>query len=134
MSLNPDSEVSYAHIAMPCDTFHLVAALIRHLGGDVIKELTQDEVASAMLEGNDILDDDEELVTIPPIPEHERIGRMVKGLRLREDMTQTALANAIGVPESHINEYETHKRPIPADKVALFAKVLNTVEGHFIPR
>ncbi len=134
MSLNPDSEISYAHIAMPGDTFHLVSALIRRLGGDVIKELTPDEFANAILEDDEALDDDAELITKPPIPEHERIGRMLKGARLRENMTQDVLAKAIGVPQRHISEYEANKRPIPADKVALLAEILNTVETHFIPR
>jgi transcriptional regulator with XRE-family HTH domain len=31
---------------------------------------------------------------------------MLKGLRLRAEMTQKELAEAIGVPQSHVSEYE----------------------------
>lgn len=104
--------VSHAHIALPCDALPLVVELVRRLGGEVISEA-------------------EERIIMPPIPERERVGRMLKGLRLRADMTQKALSRAIDVPQSHISEYEANKRGIPPAKVALLAEVLNTVEGHF---
>jgi len=46
------------------------------------------------------------MVTIPPIPESERVGRMLKGLRLREGLTQKELAKVLDVPQSHISAYE----------------------------
>lgn len=107
--------IAHAHIALPCDALPLVAELVRRLGGEIIAE-------------------DEEHIVMPPIPERERTGRMLKGLRLRAGMTQKALALAIDVPQSHISEYEANKRPIPAAKTALLAQLLNTVEGHFIAR
>ncbi len=111
----PPSFVSLAHIAIPCDTMPLLMELVRRLGGEVIP-------------------DDGETITVPPMPEKERIGRMVRGARVRAGMTQKELAKAISVPQGHISEYETNKRPIPAAKVALLAQVLNTVEEHFTPR
>lgn len=107
--------ISHAHVVMPCDTMPLVQALIRRLGGELIP-------------------DDGEYITVTPMPERERVGRMLRGLRIRATMTQKQLAKAIDVPQGHISEYEANKRPIPAHKVALLAKILNTVEGHFIPR
>ena len=107
--------VSHAHIVMPGDALPLVVELVRRLGGEVIAE-------------------DEERIVMPPIPQRQRVGRMLKGLRLRADMTQKALAKAIDVPQSHISEYEANKRAIPAAKVGLLAQVLNTVEGHFTER
>ncbi len=117
MSLTTNTPlISHAHIALPCDTLPLVVELVKRLGGEIIA------------------DDDDELITIPPIPERERIGRMLKGARHRANMTQKQLAKAIGVPQGHISEYEAHKRPIPQAKAALLAKVLKTVETHFTPR
>lgn len=107
--------ISHAHIVMPCDTLPLIKELVRRLGGELIP-------------------DDDEYITVPPMPERERIGRMLRGVRIREGMTQKELAKAIDVPQGHISEYEANKRPIPAHKAALLAKLLNTVEGHFTPR
>ncbi len=104
--------ISHARIALPCDAFPLVIELVQRLGGEVIAE--------------------EEHTTIPPIPERERMGRMLKGARLRANMTQKQLAKAIDVPQGHISEYEAHKRPIPKAKATLLAEVLNTVETHFM--
>ncbi len=117
MSLTNNALISHAYIALPCDALPLVTELVKRLGGEIIEE-----------------DDDDELITIPPIPERERIGRMLKGLRHRANMTQKELAKAIGVPQGHISEYEANKRPIPAAKVTLLAQVLKTVETHFIER
>ena len=105
--------VSHARITVPTDCFELVSALVQRLGGQVIA-------------------DDNDVVTVPPIPESERVGRMLKGLRLRAGMTQAVLAEAIGVPQSHISEYEKSKRPVPAAKAEELAKLLHTVPGHFL--
>ncbi|MFI3270979.1 MAG: helix-turn-helix transcriptional regulator [Pseudomonadota bacterium] len=107
--------ISHALIALPCDALPLVVELVKRLGGEVFNAT-------------------EEYTTIPPMAERERIGRMLKGARLRASMTQKQLAVAIDVPQGHISEYEANKRPIPAYKAALLAHVLNTVESHFIPR
>jgi transcriptional regulator with XRE-family HTH domain len=71
---------------------------------------------------------------ISPIPESERVGRMLRGLRLREGLTQKELAKALGVPQSHIFAYEKNKRPIPAAKAEQLATLLHTVPGHFLAR
>ncbi len=117
MSLAPASAplISHAHIALPGDVLPVVLELVRRLGGEVIAE-------------------SEERIVMPPLPERERVGRMLKGLRLRANMTQKELATAIDVPQSHISEYEANKRAIPAAKAGQLAQVLNTVKGHFIAR
>jgi DNA-binding XRE family transcriptional regulator len=107
--------VTEARIAIPADSFDLVAALIARLGGQVMGE-------------------DGDVVTIPPIPEPERVGRMLKGLRLREGLTQKELADALGVPQSHISAYEKNKRPIPAAKAEQLGTLLHTVPSHFLAR
>jgi len=107
--------VTEARIAIPADSFDLVAALITRLGGQIVDETG-------------------DTVTIPPIPESERVGRMLKGLRLREGLTQKELAKALGVPQSHISAYEKNKRPIPAAKAEQLGALLHTVPGHFVAR
>jgi DNA-binding transcriptional regulator YiaG len=101
------------HIAIPTDCFELVAALVTRLGGKVTDE------------SNDV-------VTIPPMEESERPGRMLRGLRLREGLTQKVLADALGVPQSHISAYEKNKRPIPSARAEQLATLLNTVPGNFM--
>ena len=107
--------VTEARIIVPADCFDLVAALVTRLGGQVA-------------------DNDDDVVTIPPIPESERVGRMLKGLRLREGLTQKELAKALGVPQSHISAYEKNKRPIPTAKAEQLGMLLHTVPGHFLAR
>jgi len=104
-----------ARIAIPVDNFDLVAALVTRLGGQIM-----DETGDAVI--------------IPPIPESERLGRMLKGLRLREGLTQKELAKALGVPQSHISAYEKNKRPIPTAKAEQLGMLLHTVPGHFLAR
>jgi len=107
--------VTEARVVIPAESFAVVAALIAHLGGQ-------------------IMDGANDVVTIPPILESERVGRMLKGLRLREGLTQKELAKALGVPQSHISAYEKNKRPIPAAKADQLATLLHTVSSHFLTR
>jgi len=109
------STVTEARIAIPADSFDLVAALVTRLGGQ-------------------IMDEADDVITIPPIPESERVGRMLKGLRLREGLTQKELAQVLDVPQSHISAYEKNKRPIPVAKAEQLATLLHTVPGHFLAR
>lgn len=102
-----------ASITIPADSYETVKELVLQLGGTII---------------------DDEIVTVPPMLEIERPGRMLKGLRLREGLTQKEVSNAIGVPVSHVSAYENDKRPIPADKADMLAKLLNSVSSSFISR
>lgn len=77
---------------------------------------------------------DESDVILPPLPEKERVGRLLRAARLRAEMTQKQLAEAVGVPQSHVSEYEKNIRPIPKDKVKKLSKLLKTVPEHFIRR
>ncbi len=67
-----------------------------------------------------------------PIPENERVGRMLKGLRIRANLTQKELAQKLNVPQSHISQYEANTRTIPKENVQKLANLLNTVESHFL--
>lgn len=105
--------VSYS---LPVDCINLVTALVERLGGHAVEA-----------ENSDM-----DVATIPPTPEKERPGRMLKGLRLREGMTQKQIATALNVPQSHISEYEKGKRPIPAAKADILASLLHSVASNFL--
>ncbi|WP_043786689.1 helix-turn-helix transcriptional regulator [Solidesulfovibrio alcoholivorans] len=105
-----------ARIEIPSDSLPLVGQLVKKLGGKVFKDCGAEEV----------------LFTAPVIEEKERVSRMLKGLRLRADLTQKGLAKQIGVPQSHISEYEKNKRKIPREKASDLARILKTVESDFI--
>lgn len=107
--------ITNANLSIPAENFELVAALVAKLGGSL-------EVK------------DEEWITVPPMQEAERPGRMLKGLRLRAEMTQKDLADAIGVPQSHVSEYEQNKRGIPQGKAKELAKLLKSVPSNFLSR
>jgi transcriptional regulator with XRE-family HTH domain len=49
-------------------------------------------------------------------------------------MTQKELAAAVGVPQSHVSEYEKNKRAIPRGEAKELAKILKTVPSHFLER
>lgn len=66
------------------------------------------------------------------MPGSERPGRMLRGLRLRAEMTQAQLANALGVPLSHIAAYEKNRRPIPPETARQLADVLHSVPENFL--
>lgn len=103
-------------ISIPTECERLICELIAKLGGKVIEN------------------DDNKVVKMPTPPLSEWPGRMVKGLRLREDMTQLELAKAIGVPLEHIAEYEDFRRSVPADKAKLLADALRTMPDSFLYR
>jgi DNA-binding transcriptional regulator YiaG len=107
--------ISNARLSIPAENFDLIAALVAKLGGRL------------ELKG-------ERLVTVEPMPESERPGRMLKGLRLRAEMTQKDVAEAISVPQSHVSEYEKNKRRIPEGKAKELAKLLKSVPSNFLPK
>lgn len=80
----------------------------------------------------DALFEDLNSVTSPPMPEGERPGRMLKGLRLRAEMTRAELAEALGVDQGRIGEYEANSRPVPADQAEKLAIILKTVPSNFL--
>lgn len=110
-----------ARVDVPEAAMGALGALVEQLGGRF-----------TLLKGE--ADCVETVYVSKPMPEADRPGKMLKGLRLRADMTQKALAKAIGVPQSHVSEYETNKRKIPPAKAEELAKLLNTVATDFLPR
>ena len=58
-------------------------------------------------------------------PDHH-IGLALRGLRLREGLTQKQVAEMVGAKASHISEMENGKRPIGKGMAKRLAKALRT--------
>lgn len=69
-----------------------------------------------------------------PLMEAIRVGRLLRGARVRKGLTQEQLAQVVGVPLAFIEDYEDNKRPVPVEQAELMARVLNTVPEHFLGR
>jgi hypothetical protein len=61
---------------------------------------------------------------LPSPPEAARPGRMLVGARSKEGLTQRQLAALTGLPQRHISEMESGKRPIGKATAKLFGKAL----------
>lgn len=104
------------YLELPPSSLRTVADLVKMLGGQLLEE--------------DVFD--ERYYVVHHVSDNERVSRMLKGARVRACLTQKALATLIGVPQSHISEYEKNKRRIPRHKAERLAEVLETVPTHFI--
>lgn len=102
-----------AHITIPADCLPLVAELVSRLGGNMT-----DAAGSGF----------------PNIrmPEVERGGKMLAALRRRAGMTQQAVANFLGLPQSHISEFEKNHRAIPYKHAEKLAELLHSIPSHFM--
>ena len=110
MSMN---QQTHAHITIPRDCLPLVAELVARLGGSMAD--ASGEACPAM-----------------PLPEIERGGKMLRALRQRVGMTQKALADAIGVPQSHISDFEKNRRAVPYKHAKKLSAVLHAIPSHFM--
>ncbi len=63
-------------------------------------------------EVRELNEDGEELYSVEEVFGNITPGRVLRGTRLREEMTQADLAKVIGCSRSHISEMEHDKRPI----------------------
>ncbi len=61
----------------------------------------------------------------PEYADEELPGVILAGARLREDMTQAELAEKTGIPQGHISEMESGKRPITVKTAKILGKALN---------
>lgn len=111
MSINAQS-VKTLRINIPVNFLDVITTLVPKLGGTV-------------------LSDDEEIIFCQPTEEEETVGIMLRGARVRLNITQKELAEKTGIKQSRISEYEKDKRPIPQDAAVKFANVLKTVPEHF---
>ena len=56
---------------------------------------------------------------------YSKVGALLKGARLREELTQKQLAERLNMPQSHISEMERGNRPIGRKMAIKLAKALN---------
>ncbi len=105
--------LAHARISVPADSLSLITALVIKLGGHVLDQPSQDNSHG-------------------PIPGLDRGGKMLKGLRLRAGLTQEQIATALGIPQSHISEFERDKRGIPFKHARKLAELLYTIPSHFM--
>jgi len=59
-------------------------------------------------------------------------GSAIRGLRHREEMTQTQLAEKIGVSSRHVSEMENGRRRIDKETAKRLAEALNTTYKVFL--
>ena len=92
---------------------------------------TLKELASLLCAGQ-LSGSDDGVVVVQGMSRATRPGRMLKGLRLRADITQKELAKEIGVPQGHISQYERNDRKIPYQKAVALAEILETSVDDFL--
>lgn len=90
-----------------------VEALLRKARMKTIEEMDDDDWIPAHVVFPDLRD---------PI---KRPAKYLRGIRMREGLTQTELAKKMGIKQSHISEMERCKRPIGKAMAKKFATVLN---------
>jgi DNA-binding XRE family transcriptional regulator len=69
---------------------------------------------------------DDKLYSIEEVFPDHHIGHALRGLRLREGLTQKQVAEIVGAKASHISEMENGKRPIGKGMAKHLAKALRT--------
>lgn len=77
------------------------------------------ELGAAETTGNLAIED------VFPELRQNRSGVSLRGLRSREGLTQAQLSELSGVPQRHISEMESGKRPIGKENARKLAGVLN---------
>ena len=55
-------------------------------------------------------------------------GNILKGARLREELTQKQLSEKTGIPQRHISEMETGKRQVGRKRAEIIANALNVAD------
>jgi DNA-binding XRE family transcriptional regulator len=73
-----------------------------------------------------ILAGEEESVPLEEVFPDLHQGSAIRGLRLREGLTQEQLASLLGVKRTNLSEMENGKRPIGKNMARRLAKVLKT--------
>lgn len=61
----------------------------------------------------------------PECSERQLIGKALAGARYREGLTQVQLSELTGIPQRHISEMESGKRPIGKEIAKRLGKALN---------
>ena len=97
-----------------------------------IMALTKGFLELAGQEVREINENEEELFSASEVFPNSHPGRILRGLRVREDMTQAQLAKRAGIRPHHISEMEHGKRSIGKDTAKRLAKALNADPRQFI--
>jgi DNA-binding XRE family transcriptional regulator len=73
-----------------------------------------------------ILDAEDETLPLEEVFPEMHQGSAIRGLRLREGLTQEQLAGLLGVKRTNLSEIENGKRPIGKNMAKRLAQVLKT--------
>ena len=90
-----------------------------------IAEATKSFLRLAGHEVREINDEGEELFSVEEVFPDRHPGKLLRGARVREDLTQAQLAEKAGLKPHHISEMENRKRPIGKDVAKRLAEALN---------
>lgn len=97
-----DSSYTSAQIQIPSHLYPEVAAFVARMGG---------MISSSQFRA--------------PSNNSADSGTMLKNLRQNSGLTQQQISDALGVPQSHISDYENNKRAIPAKHTPKLAALFN---------
>ncbi len=109
---------------LPTESIHIVGTT------DVIRRLRK----YARKFGADIIEtaDGIPVADISPLLDTNPCGVYLRGIRLREDLTQQALAELTGISRSNISAMEHGKRPIGKELAKKLADTLNCDYRRFL--
>ncbi|TIH11393.1 XRE family transcriptional regulator [Marinifilum sp. JC120] len=79
----------------------------------------------AGLEVRELNEDGDELFSVEEVFGESSTGRLLRGARYKEDLTQQQLADKIGIARRHISEMENDKRPIGKAMAKRLGEALN---------
>lgn len=90
----------------------------RHTGKELLQFIEQQQHHEARLSATKVLPE--------LMDDRKRPATVLRGLRLREKLTQNALANRVNIMQHHLSEMEHGKRPIGKVMAKKLAVALNT--------
>jgi DNA-binding XRE family transcriptional regulator len=77
-------------------------------------------------------DESDELLTIEEVFPEGHPGMVLQGFRLRDEMTQTELAEKLGISQNRISDMENGKRSITKNTAMMLANLFDTSYKVFI--
>jgi len=88
--------------------------------------LPAEKIAKIQEAVTSILGNEDESLPLEEVFQDLHQGSAIRGLRLREGLTQEQFAHLLGVKRSNLSEMENGKRPIGKNMAKRLAKVLKT--------
>jgi DNA-binding XRE family transcriptional regulator len=89
-------------------------------------QLPPEKIAKIQAAVTTILGDENESLLLEEVFPDLHPGSAIRGLRLREGLTQEQLAHLLGVKRNNLSEMENGKRPIGKNMAKRLAKILKT--------